>query len=150
MTGTGKNATELVPLEEGLFEMPDSIDGIPRLYGQRCANCDELFTSTSREYCANCGQRSLETIQFGTSGTVSTFTTVYQKLPGSLVEPPYVIARVTLPEGVKVQTVLREVEPDETKVGMPVEIFLAPLAIEGDRVVVNFFFRPQGAKPGAK
>lgn len=150
MTGTGKNATELVPLEKGRFEMPDSIDGVPRLYGQRCVNCHELFTSTSREYCANCGRRSLERMQLGTSGTVHTFTTVYQKLPGSLLEPPYVIARVTLPGGVRVQTVICEVGPDEIRVGMPVEIFLAPLAIEEDRIVVNFFFRPKVPKPGAK
>ena len=134
--------TELVPLEEGMFEMPDSIDGVPRLYGQSCANCGEVFTSTSREYCANCGESSLERILLGTSGTVHTFTTVYQKLPGSLIEPPYVIARVMLPEGVQVQTVLRAVDPGEVKIGMPVEIFLAPLEVDEGRTVVNFFFRP--------
>ena len=138
-----ETATELVPLEEGMFEMPNSIDGVPRLYGQRCANCDEVFTSTSREYCANCGEASLERIFLGTGGTVHTFTTVYQKLPGSLIEPPYVIARVMLPEGVQVQTVLRDVEPDEVKIGMPVEIFLAPLEVDEGRTVVNFFFRPR-------
>ena len=142
MTGT-ETANELVPLQAGLFEMPESIDGVPRLYGQRCANCGEVFTSASRRYCANCGESSLERILLGTSGTVHTFTTVYQKLPGSLIEPPYVIARVMLPEGVQVQTVLRDVEPDEVKIGMPVEIFLAPLEIDEGRTVVNFFFRPQ-------
>ena len=142
-----ETATELVPLEAGLFEMPDSIDGVPRLYGQRCKNCDEVFTSTSREYCANCGEPSLERILLGTMGTVHTYTTVYQKLPGSLIEPPYVIAQVMLPEGVRVQTVLREVDPGDVKIGMPVEIFLAPLEVDEGRTVVNFFFRPQRTAP---
>ena len=142
-----ETATELVPLQAGLFEMPESIDGVPRLYGQRCTNCLEVFTSTSREYCANCGELSLERISLGTSGSVHTFTTVYQKLPGSLIEPPYVIARVMLPEGVQVQTVLREVDPGDVKIGMPVEIFLAPLEVDEGRTVVNFFFRPQRTTP---
>lgn len=134
---------EMVPLREGMYEMPDTIDGKPQLYGQRCTNCSEVFASTGREYCANCGEPALEQILFGTSGKVHTFTIVHQKLPGSLIETPYVIARVTLPEGVSVQTVLCDVQPEAVEIGMPVEICLQQLDEDDEgRAVVNFFFRP--------
>jgi uncharacterized OB-fold protein len=140
---TSTQTAEMVPLRAGMFEMPDSIEGKPRLYGQRCKNCKEVFATTGREYCANCGERALEQILLGTSGKVHTFTIVHQQLPGSLMEPPYVIARVTLPEGVSVQTVLCDVEPEDVKIGMPVEICLRQLEEDDEgRAVVNFFFRP--------
>lgn len=140
---TTAQTAAMVPLREGMFEMPDAIDGKPRLYGQRCASCGEVFGTTGREYCANCGQARLERILLGTSGKVHTYTIVHQQLPGSLMEPPYVIARVTLPEGVSVQTVLCDVEPEDVKIGMPVEICLRQLQEDDEgRAVVNFFFRP--------
>ena len=140
---TSTETAEMVPLRAGMFEMPDSIDGKPQLYGQRCTSCTEVFASTGREYCANCGEPALEQILLGTSGKVHTFTIVHQQLPGSLMEIPYVIARVTLPEGVSVQTVLRDVEPQDVKIGMPVEICLQQLDEDDEgRAVVNFFFRP--------
>ncbi len=143
MTAT-ETAQKMVPLRPGMYEMPESLAGKPRLYGQRCKSCEELFTTTDREYCANCGEPALERVLLGTSGTVHTFTVVHQQLPGSLMEPPYVIARVQLPEGVAVQTVLCDVEPGDVAIGMPVEICLRQLEQDEEgRGVVNFFFRPK-------
>jgi len=133
----------MVPLREGMFEMPDDINGTPQLCGQRCTACREVFGTTGRLYCANCGEESLEQALLGTRGTVHTYSTVRQPLKGSLIEPPYTIARVKLPDGVTVQTVLTNVEPEDVEIDMPVEICLKQLGEEEDgRPLVNFFFRP--------
>lgn len=142
MTTTEATKT-MVPLREGMFEMPKEITGTPRLYGQRCTACNEVFGTTERLFCANCGEEALEQTLLGTQGTVYTYSTVRQPLTGSFIEPPYTIARVRLPEGVTVQTVLADVEPEDVKIDMPVEICLKQLTEDDDgHPVVNFFFRP--------
>ncbi|MDK1025412.1 MAG: OB-fold domain-containing protein [Gammaproteobacteria bacterium] len=134
----------LVPLRSGMYEMPDSIDGTPRLYGQRCTSCGEIFTTTHREYCAYCGKQTMESRRLGTIGIVQTFTIVHQELKGSLMETPYVIARVQLTDDrVQIQTVLCDVEPNDVTIGMQVEICLKQVDEDEDKqIVVSFFFRP--------
>jgi len=140
---TTKATEELVPLRAGMFEMPDSIDGVPRLNGQRCSACREVFASTDRVYCANCGEEALERIQLSAQGVVHTFTVVHQQLKGSLMHPPYVIARVRFPENVTVQSVLTDIEPGDVTIDMPVEACLKQVSEdEHARRVVNVFFRP--------
>ncbi len=142
---TTKAHEELRALREGMFEMPDSIEEAPHLYGQRCLACREVFASTERRFCANCGKDALERIKLGTRGIVHTFTIVHQQLKGSLMHPPYVIARVRLPEGVTVQGVLTDVDPHKVAIDMPVETCLKQVAEDetGCRVVASFF-RPAG------
>lgn len=135
---------KIVPLRAGMYEMPDSIDGTPRLYGQLCTSCCEIFTTTQREYCAYCGKQTMQSRLLGTNGIVQTFTIVHQELKGSLMETPYVIARVQLTDDrVQIQTVLCDVEPNDVTIGMPVEICLKQVDEDEDKQkVVSFFFRP--------
>jgi hypothetical protein len=139
---TKEAKTKLVPLREGMFKMPHSITGKPKLYGQRCSTCGEVFAN-QRVYCANCCQETLERITLGTEGEIATYTIVRQQLAGSFIEAPYVLARVRLPEDVSVQTIITDVELDEVAIGMPVEICLRQLTEDDDgNPVVNFFFKP--------
>ncbi len=140
---TAASVKKLVPLRPGMFEMPDRLDGTPRLYGQRCRDCGEIFAEARRAYCANCSSEALERITLGTTGEVHSYTTVHQQLKGALVQAPYTIARVRLPEGVSVQTILADVDPAKVRTGMPVEICLRALTEDAEgNTVVNFFFRP--------
>lgn len=143
---TAETAQQMVPLREGMFEMPETIEGTPKLFGQRCTACKEVFTTTERVYCANCSEEALERITLGTRGTVFSYTIVRQQLKGALIQAPYVMARVKLPEGVTVQTIITDIELEDVTVGMPVEICLKQLSEdEEQRAVVNFFFRPANA-----
>ncbi len=140
---TETNELKLVPLREGMFEMPDSIDGTPKLFGQRCKDCNEIFATTGRVFCANCHAEALEQVTLGTTGVLVTYSIVYQQLKGALVQIPYVMARVRLPEDVVVQTIITEVEPKDVEVDMPVEICLKELTKDdAGNPIVNFFFRP--------
>jgi uncharacterized OB-fold protein len=141
---TSSSVKKLVPLRPGMFEMPETLEGTPRLYGQRCRDCGEVFASAQRVFCANCSSQALERITLGARGEVHSYTVVHQQLRGALVEAPYVIARVKLAEGVTVQTILADVDPAEVRTGMPVEICLRALGeTEQGDTLVNFFFRPE-------
>ncbi|HJM76053.1 MAG TPA: OB-fold domain-containing protein [Dehalococcoidia bacterium] len=141
-TGSGV----LIPLREGMFEMPSSIEGTPELRGQRCTNCSEVFPTADRVFCANCCEEALEPVLLGTTGELLTYTLVRQQLGGSLIKIPYVIGRVRLPEGVSVQTIVTDVEPEDVSVGMALEICLKQVMEDDDgNSVVNFFFRPAEA-----
>lgn len=137
---------KFVLLQAGMHDMPESMSDKPRLYAQRCSNCSEAFSSLSRVYCANCGKETMQRMLLSTSGTIYTYTVVHQPLRGSLMEPPYVIAQVRMPEGVSIQTIMTDIEPDRMKIGMEVEICLKQVD-ENDEgeAVVNYFFRPVAA-----
>lgn len=131
------------PLREGMFEMPESLEGKPRLYAQRCTACGEVFNTTQRAFCANCGKPALERVLLGTQGTIYTYTIVHQALRGSLMTPPYVIAQIRMPEGVVVQTIMTGLEPAQVRIGMPVEICLKEVSqSEEGEPLVTYFFRP--------
>jgi len=137
---------KFVLLQEGMHDMPESISDKPRLYAQKCSNCGEAFSSLYRVYCANCGKETLERLLLSTYGTIYTYTVVHQPLRGSLMVPPYVIAQIRMPEGVTVQTIMTDIEPDKVKIGMDVEICLKQVEENDDgEVVVNYFFKPVAA-----
>lgn len=140
---TQEKSGKLVPLRPGLFEMPDSIDGTPKLYGKRCTACQEVYASTRYVYCPNCSSDQLEQMTFEGTGKVLSYTTIHQQLRGALVQAPYTMAQVRLKEGVGIRTVLADIAPEDVKIDMPVEICLRALKEDehGD-TIVNFFFRP--------
>ena len=78
-----------------------------------------------------------------TAGTIYTYTVVHQPLRGSLMVPPYVIAQIRMPEGVSIQAIMTDIEPDQVKIGMEVEICLKQVdENDAGEVVVNYFFKP--------
>ncbi len=126
-----------------MFRMPERPGEPPRLFGARCRACGEVFAAR-RAYCANCSQPALEEILLSTTGVIRTFTIVRQQPPGSLIVPPYVIASVRLDDGVGVQSLLTEVDPEQVRIDMPVEIVLkAVKQDEAGNDLVATFFRPR-------
>ena len=74
-------------------------------------------------------------------GTVWTFTVTYQnRTPGFAEDVPYVLALVELEEGVRMFTNIVEVNPEDVKIGMPVEVTFVPA---NDQISVPYF-KPAG------
>lgn len=89
---------------------------------QRCGAC-----STVRYYpravCPQCLSSEVLWERMSGRGTVYTFTVTHQnQAPGFREELPYVLAYVTLDEGVQMLTNVVGCKPDEVKIGMPVEV----------------------------
>jgi len=143
MSDSGEESTKhMVPLREGIFRLPDTPKGKPVLLGSRCPDCGAYYFP-KRVICVACGQNGLDEAELSTRGKVWTYTIAGQTPPGSLVEAPYALAVVELPEKVAIRAVLTDVDLDRVKVGMDVEITLAKMKEDEDgNDVVSYKFKP--------
>jgi hypothetical protein len=130
----------VVPLRDGIFRIPKSPDEKPAVIANRCPRCGEHFFP-KRAICLACGQVGLEEVHLTGPGKIWTFTIARQTPPGSLIEAPYVIAQVQLPEKVIVGSVLSDCDVEAVRVGMAVELALEKVKQdeEGNDVVALKF-----------
>jgi uncharacterized OB-fold protein len=143
MSDTGESSTKrVVPLREGIFRLPDSPGGKPVLLGSSCPKCGAHYFP-KRQICIACGQNGLNEAELSPRGKVWTYTIAGQTPPGSLVEAPYALAVIELPEKVAIRSVLTDVDVNAVKVGMDVEITLVKMKEDDDgNDVVSYMFRP--------
>jgi uncharacterized OB-fold protein len=137
-----------VPIEPGFFTIPEAPGEPPRLLGSRCRACGEHFFPR-RVVCARCLARDLADVELGPRGVLYTWTYVYYPLFNSrrADDGGYGVGQVDLPEGPRVQAVLRG-GPEDFRVGMPMELELETLREDAEgREVVIHRFRPAQAQP---
>lgn len=137
------DAPQRVPIEPGFFTIPDDPGATPRLLGSRCRRCKEVFFPR-RPVCAKCLNRGTDDVEFGTRGTLYTWTYVRFPLFGSRRADAggYGVGQVDTPEGPRVQAVLSG-EPGDFRVGLPMALELETLRENKDgQEVVIFRYRP--------
>jgi len=131
-----------VPVEEGLFTLPESPAEQPRLIASRCKKCGEVFFP-KRMACLKCTAMDMEQILLSDRGKLYSFTITRLAPPGSVVKPPYVLASIEMPEGVNVHSVLTDCDLDKVQIGDPMELVLETIKQdETGRDVVAFKFKP--------
>jgi uncharacterized protein len=99
---------------------------------QRCVDCGRL-RHPPRPMCPRCNSLRHDTVVSSGRGTVHSFVT-YRHQPASGLKVPYVVLVVALEEGVRVIGNLVGAEPEDARVGMPVEVVF--LADDGDDLVL--------------
>jgi uncharacterized protein len=108
---------------------------------QRCLDCGK-FVGYPKVFCPHCYSHELEWVRSAGHGTVYTYSSVVANPPSTFVdELPYTIVLVDLDEGVRFLSRLIDVEPDEIRCGMPVEVTF--VAHEDGKMMP--FFRPPAA-----
>lgn len=130
----------MVPLREGIFRIPTSAGEKPAVIANRCPRCGEHFFP-KRAICLACGQIGMEEAYLTGPGKIWTFTIARQTPPGSLIEAPYVIVQVKLPEKVIVGSILSDCDVESVRVDLPVELVLEKVKRdeEGNDVVALKF-----------
>jgi uncharacterized OB-fold protein len=127
-----------VSLEEELFR----VDGeTPTLLGSRCPACQRSFFPRRRRCAVDFSDT--ESVDLSREGTLYTYTYVRVPFFGKRqveAEGGYGVGQVDLPEGVRVQTVLRG-EPTDWKIGMPMSIDLEVIGEDDGDDIVIFRFR---------
>jgi uncharacterized OB-fold protein len=115
-----------------------------RLTGMLCQDCGAKMLP-QRLVCPQCGSRNLELYQFKGEGMLYSYTTVYDAPTGYEGFAPYLAALVRLDEGPLVAAQLTDVEPDEVRMGMPVEMVTRRLREFGESgmIVYGYKFRPR-------
>ncbi len=89
---------------------------------QRCRGCHAL-QYYPRGICTACGATDLGWQPASGRGTVYTYTVTYRsEQPGFKERVPYVLAWVTLEEGVQVLTLLVGCDPARVRIGLPVRV----------------------------
>lgn len=91
-----------------------------RLTVQKCTACDTL-TFIPQPCCGNCLSENLEWVESSGRGTLYSFTTVYRPQQPAF-EVPYTVVVVELEEGYYMLSNLRGVEPEDVKIGLPLEV----------------------------
>jgi len=138
--------TTIVAVADGIFEIRD---GKPVLLGTRCTNCDNhMFPRQTG--CPRCLFNEQEDVELATSGTLWTWTV--QAFPPKA--PPYLgpvgddftpygVGYVELPGQLRVEGRLTIADPEQLKIGMPMELVLEPLSLDEDgNQVVTYAFAP--------
>jgi uncharacterized OB-fold protein len=135
------SGVERVPIEPGYFTIPEDRDEPPMLLGSRCNACSETFYPR-REVCASCLHRGTSDISMGPRGTLYTWTYLYAPLFNSqrAADGGYAVGQVDLPEGPRVQAVLKG-GPDDFSIGMNMQLELETLRddAEGREIVIYRF-----------
>ena len=136
------STNSLLPVVDFL-KIPE--DGEPYLEGSRCAQCGATFLG-ERSACSSCGARDqLESIRLADQGELYVYSIVHRSFPG--VEVPYVSAIVDLEGGgtVKGNLINVEPEPEQIKMGMPVELVFKkdPRKDAEGNEYLTYYFQPK-------
>ena len=87
-----------------------------------CKACNELFFPP-QALCPHCLSGDLNWVKASGKGEIYSMTIIHQNgSPGFRDELPYVLAYITLEEGVQMMSNVIGSEPYDVKVGMPVEV----------------------------
>ncbi len=136
---TGKQAK---PLREGLFRVPAAPGEPPARIASRCPECGRHFYPR-RAVCLNCAHAGLDTAYLRGEGTVYTFTIARQTPPGSILQAPYALVQVLLPEGVIVGGPMTDVDVETVRCDMKVTMVLkAVRQDEEGNDLLAFMFQP--------
>ena len=75
------------------------------LIGSKCSKCNRVFFPR-RTWCAACLEPTCEDIELSRDGTLLSFSLVERKQAYALIEAPYVLGEVLLPEGLHIYTTI--------------------------------------------
>ena len=97
-----------------------------RLLYQQCDDCAQV-QSFPRSYCAHCHGTALTWHESTRRGKIASFTVVHRGPSAAFKEDePYLIVLVDMDEGFRLMMNLRESNPDQAKIGAPVQIIFEP------------------------
>jgi uncharacterized OB-fold protein len=133
----------ILPLKPGLYSIPDSENDRLALIGCKCPSCHEIFFP-KRFICQNCQNKNIDEILLSTIGKIYSFTTVMQRPAAHYKGPvPYSFGWVELPEGVRIETLYTECDPDKLEIGLEVEMILGKIYVDDEgKEIVCHMFRP--------
>lgn len=120
-----------------------------RLIGEECGHCENKIFPP-RDICPNCGKEAHEEFEFSGKGEVFSHTVMYEAPAGHDGNAPYVVALVKLEEGPMVTAQLTDINPEQVRIGMPVEMVTRRLGDNRDTtglIQYGYKFRPPISSP---
>ena len=114
-----------------------------RLEGKKCVNCGTL-SFPPRQVCQKCKSRNTQPYQFKGTGTLYSYTIIYQGTGKFDQYAPYIVALIDLEEGVRITAQLTDINREDLKIGMHLEMVIRTIYEDGDRgpILYGYKFRP--------
>ncbi len=115
-----------------------------RLEGNECEACGARYFPP-REICKVCRSRSLAPHPLRGEGILASYTVIYQAPAGFESQVPYAVGLVDLVEGPRITAMLSDVNADELRIGLPVEMVIRKLTEDGESGPIHYGykFRPR-------
>lgn len=122
-----------------------------QLIGEVCPQCQgKIFPP--RDVCPYCADDERQpAFKFSGRGEVYSYSTIHTAPEGYEELAPYTVALVKLEEGPLITAQLTDVDNDEVKIGMPVEMVTRKLYTQGEEglIIYGYKFRPKMAMESA-
>lgn len=116
------------------------------LLGSRCTICGRYFFP-QRKRCAACTETSTATVELSKVGVLSSYTTMTKKPVFSVLDAPYILGEVLLPEGVRVYSAINVFGGEQPSIGSRVR--LDPIEVRrGMGTVIAYSFSTQEGSGG--
>lgn len=141
--------------QPAVFRVPPKVDDANQHYWRggadgelrllRCQDC-RAWIHPPAPICRECLSRDLEVETVSGRGVVHSYTLNHQPWNPTM-SHPYAIVLVELEEGPRLLTNLVDVDPDDVRIGMDVEVCFEVIG-EGEREVHLPQFRPTGGGGG--
>lgn len=114
-----------------------------RLEGVRCKDCGHV-TIPDGKVCPACGSRNIERIKLPRKGKVLNYSVIWNAPRGYEYYTPYVVALIELEDGTRIFSQLTDVNPEEVKEGMEVEMVIRKTRVSGESglIAYSYKFRP--------
>jgi uncharacterized OB-fold protein len=114
------------------------------LIGEVCDRCGaKLFPP--RDVCPECTRPATTPYIFSGKGEVYSYSTMYHAPKGYEEYVPYLVALIKLEEGPLVTAQLTDVDREQVKIGMPVEMVTRKILEQGEDglIIYGYKFRPR-------
>jgi uncharacterized OB-fold protein len=119
---TGQAYEKPLPLLEGMAGEFYGFCKNQELRFQRCTECN-TWRHVPRNMCAQCGSWNWEWAKSCGRGELLTWTVVtFPMQPSFAEEVPYAVTLIEMEEGPRVVSQIVDVEPQDLRMGMPVEV----------------------------
>jgi len=119
------------------------IPGRYNLEGSKCPVCGKIYFP-SRSLCPHCRRQSLgkmEPYAVCREGEVYTFSIIHEAPECNNDIKPYAVAMVKTDDGVMISAQLKDVEPENVRIGMKVRAVLRKIDCDGPTGVIHYGFK---------
>lgn len=113
-----------------------------RLQGKKCIDCGTM-SFPPRIVCQKCKSRNTQSYRFKGTGTLYSYTIIYQGTGKFDHYVPYIVALIDLEEDVRITAQLTDIKLEDIEIGMELEMVIRQLYEDGVRgpILYGYKFR---------
>lgn len=136
------NNENRVLFRQGILAFSESPKQEVYLLGVWCNSCGK-YAFPPRPICIFCHSKDLKETRLSRVGILQTYTIC--RVPAPLIEPPFAMGYIALPEGIRVFSQIEGWNEEQPRIGMEMELVVGVVKKdEQGNEIVSYKFRPKG------